>query len=79
MVDRRRQTRALSNTPQTELELLWEISERLGVVEADLADHIDEHKEEKKDRASAKALIWTNAFVILSVVSNILIHYLPTH
>ncbi len=77
MVDRRRQSRSLNYVPQTELELLWDINERLAVVEADLADHIEAHKEDKKARAGAKALIWTNAFVVASIVASFLIHYLP--
>lgn len=74
MADRRRTSRPLNNVPQTELELLWDISERLTVVETDLA----EYKEDKKRRNSTRALIWTNTFVVASIVTNLIIHYLPT-
>jgi hypothetical protein len=79
MVDRRRQpqNRSLSNVPATELDLLWQISERLATVEADLADHIDEHKADKKARASTRALVWTNTFVAARVIATLLTHFLP--
>ncbi len=77
MVDRRRSSRPLNHVPQTELELMWDISERLSDVETKLADHIQAHVEDKKARAGARALIWTNAFVVASIIASFVIHYLP--
>ncbi len=77
MVDRRRQSRPLSKVPQTELEVLWEIRERVAAVETALSYHIEEHEQDKKARASARALVWTNVFVVTSIMSSVVLHYLP--
>ncbi len=77
MVDRRRISRSLNNVPETELELMWEISSTLGELENTVKAHLKEHAESKKMRAATRSLVWTNTFVLISIIASVILHYLP--
>lgn len=75
MAERRRQTRPLSQTPTTELELLWETREAIAVLEERVQNHLDDHDKISRQLVSAKSLRWTNLGVVALIATDVILHF----
>lgn len=75
MPERRRQTRPLAETPETELELLWEVKETVAVLDERMDNHLKEHAKTAAKTASSRALWLTNALVAVDIVAQFLSHW----
>ncbi len=68
MVERRRQSRPLTETPETELELMWQVKEDVAV----LIERVDNHLKDHRKDTAAKALWLTNGLVLVGIVVDVL-------